>query len=243
MRIPLGINGFPFYPRIIGSRPLHDADARRNTGTHACAHPYRPTTTTMKKSDHQRRNTLSENVIHVGTGFVARERPHVVEALSTLGPHFVTRELISRKDFTVGWDDEIKAEQRAASDQTAELQRRRIASCRRYADVIDKAAPEIARACRNLGVKSEGIKWLIEPKQWVFEIGPGAHITIKSTGKWYFSDPTAQRLHEKVDKYYYWENCETRNDERIIEDLKAQVEKKAMPRRPIVYKQHWRLVH
>jgi hypothetical protein len=143
----------------------------------------------------------------------------------------------------VGWDDEIKAEQRAASVQTAELQRRRIASCRRYADVIDKAAPEIAHACRNLGVKSEGIKWPIEPKQWVFEIGPGAHITIKSTGKWYFSDPTAQRLHEKVDKYYYWENCETGNDEGIIEDLKAQVEKKAIPRQPIVYKQHWRLVH
>ena len=92
MRIPLGINGFPFYPRIIGSRPLRDADARRNTGTHACAHPYRPTATTMKKSDHQRRNTLSENVIHVGTGFVAKERAHVVEVLSTLGPHFVTRD-------------------------------------------------------------------------------------------------------------------------------------------------------
>jgi hypothetical protein len=140
-------------------------------------------------------------------------------------------------------DGEIKAKQRAASDQTAELQQRRIASCRRYADVIDKAAPEIARACRNLGVKSEGIKWLIEPKQWVFKIGPGAHITIKSTGKWYFSDPTAQRLREKVDKYYYWENSERRTDEGIIEDLKAQVEEKAMPRRrPIVYK-HWRLVH
>lgn len=116
-------------------------------------------------------------MIHVGTGFVAKERPHVVEVLSTLGPHFVSRDLF-RKEFTVGWDDEIKAEQRAASDQTAELQRRRIASCGRYTDVIDKAAPEIARACRNLGVKSEGIKWLIEPKQWVFEIGPGAHITI-----------------------------------------------------------------
>jgi hypothetical protein len=50
-------------------------------------------------------------------------------------------------------------------------------------------------------------------------------------------------LHEKVDKYYYWENCETGNDEGIIEDLKAQVEKKAIPRQPIVYKQHWRLVH
>ena len=181
---------------------------------------------------------------HVGTGFRgegARTRGGgVVDARAALR----NTRLISRKEFTVGWDDEIKAEQRAASDQTAELQRRRIASCRRYADVIDKAAPEIARACRNLGVKSEGIKRLIAPKQWVFEIGPGAHITIRSTGKWYFTDATAQRLHEKVDKYYYWENCETRNDERIIEDLKAQVEKKAMPRQPIVYKQqHWRLVH
>ena len=86
----------------------------------------------------------------------------------------------------MAWDDEIKPEQRAASDQTAELQRRRIASCGRYADVIDKAAPDIARAGRNLGVESEGIEWPIEPKQWMFEIGPGAHITIKSTGKWYF---------------------------------------------------------
>lgn len=143
----------------------------------------------------------------------------------------------------MGSDDETKAEQRAASDQKAELQRRRIASCRRYADVIDKAAPEIARACRNMGIKSEGIKWLIEPKQWVFRIGPGAHLTIKSTGKWYFSDPTAQRLREKADKYYYWENSERRTDEGIIEDLKAQVEEKAMPRRrPDVYKP-WRLVH
>jgi len=94
-----------------------------------------------------------------------------------------------------------------------------------------------------MGIKSEGIKWLIEPKQWVFRIGPGAHLTIKSTGKWYFSDPTAQRLREKADKYYYWENSERRTDEGIIEDLKAQVEEKAMPRRrPDVYKP-WRLVH
>jgi ribosome-associated translation inhibitor RaiA len=26
-------------------------------------------------------------VLHIGAGFVAKERPHVVEALSTLGPH------------------------------------------------------------------------------------------------------------------------------------------------------------
>ena len=65
----------------------------------------------------------------------------------------------------MGCDDEIKAEQRAASVQTAELQRRRIASCRRYADVIDKAAPEIAIACQNLENKNEGIKWIIETKQ------------------------------------------------------------------------------
>lgn len=242
MRIPLGINGFPIHPRIIGSRRLRDADARRNTGTHACAYPYRRTTTTMKTSDHQRRNTLSENAIPPGCGFGGEGAPTrggVVDARAALH----NKKTFSRKNFTVGWDDEMKAEPCAASDQTAEIQRRRIASCRRYADVIDNAAPEIARACRNLGVRSEGVKWLMEPKQWVFETGPGAHITIKSTGKWYFSDPTARRLHEKVDKYYCWENCETRNSERIVEDLKAQVEKKAMPRRPIVYKQHWRLVH
>jgi ribosome-associated translation inhibitor RaiA len=33
------------------------------------------------------RNILRETVIHVGSGFVAKERTHVVQALSTLGPH------------------------------------------------------------------------------------------------------------------------------------------------------------
>ena len=33
------------------------------------------------------RNILRENVIHVGAGFVAKERPHVLDALSTLRPH------------------------------------------------------------------------------------------------------------------------------------------------------------
>jgi ribosome-associated translation inhibitor RaiA len=41
----------------------------------------------MSKSENQRRNTLRENVIRVGAGFVAKEHPHVVETLSTLGPH------------------------------------------------------------------------------------------------------------------------------------------------------------
>ena len=41
----------------------------------------------MKKSENRRRITFRENVIHVGAGFAAKERPHVVETLSTLGPH------------------------------------------------------------------------------------------------------------------------------------------------------------
>ena len=41
----------------------------------------------MSKFDEEQRNVFRENVIHVGAGFVANERPHVVEALSTLGPH------------------------------------------------------------------------------------------------------------------------------------------------------------
>jgi ribosome-associated translation inhibitor RaiA len=40
----------------------------------------------MRKYGSQQRNTFRENVIHVGAGFVAKERPHVVEMLSTIGP-------------------------------------------------------------------------------------------------------------------------------------------------------------
>ena len=41
----------------------------------------------MSKSENEERNNLPENAIRVGAGFVAKERPHVVEILSTLGPH------------------------------------------------------------------------------------------------------------------------------------------------------------
>ncbi len=41
----------------------------------------------MSKFDKKQRNVFPESVINVGTGFVAKERSHVVEALSTLEPH------------------------------------------------------------------------------------------------------------------------------------------------------------
>jgi ribosome-associated translation inhibitor RaiA len=41
----------------------------------------------MKKSDDEQRIQFDENTIHVGAGFMAKERPHVVAALSTLAPH------------------------------------------------------------------------------------------------------------------------------------------------------------
>lgn len=41
----------------------------------------------MPKSNDKDRNVLPENVIRVGAGFVEKERPHVVDTLSTLGPH------------------------------------------------------------------------------------------------------------------------------------------------------------
>jgi hypothetical protein len=46
----------------------------------------------MSKSDDQRRNTFRENAIDVGAGFLAKERPHVLEALSTLAPHLGRRD-------------------------------------------------------------------------------------------------------------------------------------------------------
>jgi ribosome-associated translation inhibitor RaiA len=42
---------------------------------------------TMSKPDDKQRITFRENVIHVGVGFAAKERPHVREALSTLASH------------------------------------------------------------------------------------------------------------------------------------------------------------
>ncbi|MDT5005249.1 MAG: hypothetical protein QOJ24_2425 [Mycobacterium sp.] len=41
----------------------------------------------MTKSESQQRDASRENSIHVGAGFVAKEHHHVVEMLSTLGPH------------------------------------------------------------------------------------------------------------------------------------------------------------
>lgn len=41
----------------------------------------------MKKSVDKEHNTLGEYVLHMGAGFVAKERPHVVAALSTLRLH------------------------------------------------------------------------------------------------------------------------------------------------------------
>ncbi len=41
----------------------------------------------MRKSDDKQQIVFSENVIRVGPGFVAKERPLVLDSLSTLAPH------------------------------------------------------------------------------------------------------------------------------------------------------------
>jgi hypothetical protein len=41
----------------------------------------------MKRSVDKEQNTLGEYVLHLGAGFVAKERPYVVAALSTLRLH------------------------------------------------------------------------------------------------------------------------------------------------------------
>ena len=42
-------------------------------------------------SDDQQRDIFDENVLHLGAGFKDKERPHVLETLSTLGPHLLGR--------------------------------------------------------------------------------------------------------------------------------------------------------
>jgi ribosome-associated translation inhibitor RaiA len=43
------------------------------------------------KSAGEKRDIFGENVLHVGAGFNGKERPHVVETLSTLGAHLLGR--------------------------------------------------------------------------------------------------------------------------------------------------------
>ncbi|MCW2552948.1 MAG: Sigma 54 modulation protein / ribosomal protein [Mycobacterium sp.] len=42
---------------------------------------------TTRRTTDKMHNPLGAYVLHVGAGFVAKERPHVLEALSTLGNH------------------------------------------------------------------------------------------------------------------------------------------------------------
>lgn len=41
----------------------------------------------MSKSEYEKRDVFGRHVLHVGAGFKEKERPNVVEALSTLAPH------------------------------------------------------------------------------------------------------------------------------------------------------------
>ena len=43
------------------------------------------------KPENEQRDTFGENVLHVGAGFKEKERQHVLETLSTLGPHLLGR--------------------------------------------------------------------------------------------------------------------------------------------------------
>ena len=64
------------------------------------------------KSDSEQRNTFGESVLHVGAGFKERERPHVLETLSTLGPHLLGRWDPRDIDMEVSLQDRGGKEQR-----------------------------------------------------------------------------------------------------------------------------------
>ena len=44
-----------------------------------------------QRNDNEYRDAFGENVLHVGVGFKEKERQHVLETLSTLGPHLLGR--------------------------------------------------------------------------------------------------------------------------------------------------------
>jgi hypothetical protein len=66
----------------------------------------------MMKSDDQQRDIFGESVLHVGAGFKEKERPHVLETLSTLGPHLLGRWDPRDMDVEVSLQDRGGKEQR-----------------------------------------------------------------------------------------------------------------------------------
>ena len=68
----------------------------------------------MRRSVNKQRNILRENVIHVGAGFAAKERPRVLTALSTLALH------LGRWD-TRDLDVEVTLQDRGGKEQRVTL--------------------------------------------------------------------------------------------------------------------------
>jgi hypothetical protein len=64
------------------------------------------------KSDDQQRDIFGGNVLHIGAGFKEKERPHVLETLSTLGPHLLGRWDPRDLDVEVSLQDRGGKEQR-----------------------------------------------------------------------------------------------------------------------------------
>jgi ribosome-associated translation inhibitor RaiA len=64
------------------------------------------------KSDDEQRDAFAENVLHIGAGFKEQERPDVLEALSTLGPHLLGRWDPRDIDVEVSLQDRDGKEQR-----------------------------------------------------------------------------------------------------------------------------------
>jgi hypothetical protein len=62
--------------------------------------------------DDGQRDVFGENVLHIGAGFKEKERPHVLETLSTLGPHLLGRWDPGDMDVEVSLQDRGGKEQR-----------------------------------------------------------------------------------------------------------------------------------
>ena len=62
--------------------------------------------------DNEQRDAFGESVLHVGVGFKEKERPHVLETLSTLGPHLLGRWDPRDVDVEVSLQDRGGKEQR-----------------------------------------------------------------------------------------------------------------------------------
>ncbi|AEV73143.1 hypothetical protein MycrhN_2558 [Mycolicibacterium rhodesiae NBB3] len=97
----------------------------------------------------------------------------------------------------MGMADEIRPGLRRERDADAAARNSREMVFREFTQAIDAIAPEVAQACRELGIRRRGRIGLTRFWEFHGEYGSGP-IGVTSSGRWFFYGNEGKRSHRKV---------------------------------------------